>query len=163
MQMKLCELLDDREWHKAEDLILELGKLIPPGQAIRRAELRRRLASGQRNEAPSERARPLSKDRQIAGGRRSYARDAFSGMRKYTETKFDDEGVEWMRMIELPARVKRDRARARAHFHFEPSDLADEIGAGADAPALIKELTPKQLTELALELARRERARQLSR
>lgn len=158
VQLKLVEVLEDREWHDVEKVIREVGKIIPPGQAVRRAEVRRKGATKPNREVPAERKRPLSEDRLIASGRRSYARDAFHGTRKYLEFKRED-GVEWVRLLEIPGRVARDRARARARFHFEPTELADEIRDGADAGAMMGELSPAQLLVLALELARRERAR----
>lgn len=150
--MKVCELLDDGEWHDVEWLIREVGKLVPPGQAIRRAELRRKQNA---RDAPAERQRPYNEDRQIASGRRSFVRDAINSSREHFET--DGQRI---RMLSLPSRVKRDRARARAQHHFEPADLADEIGRGANARAIINELSPNQLYDLALELANREAARQ---
>lgn len=157
LMMRLFELIDDGEWHEVEPLLREVGKMIPPGQAIRRAELRRRNSG---HATPLERRRPVSEERQIVSGQRSFARDTINSARTHVEVKFDEDGVEHIRMLSLPPRVRRDRARARAHHHFDAADLADEIGKGADARALINELSPTQLYDLALELAKREAARQ---
>lgn len=157
LTMKVCELLDDREWHRVEEIIREVGKLVPPGQAIRRAELRRKNTS-----RTPERKQPVSEDRLIKSGRRSFVRDSMGSARPHVELKFDDEGVEWVRLLSLPPRVARDRARARAHFHFDPVTLANELRDGADARALLGELSQQNLLKVGIELAQRERARHVS-
>lgn len=156
LAMRVCELLDDGEWKPFEAIAREAGKLVPPGQAMRRAEVRRK---GQRHGAPAQRSRPISEERAIASGRRSFVRDTINATRQCFEFKQDDDDVEYVRMTSLPPRVRRDRARQRAHHHFVPGDLADEIRDGAHAAALIKELSLPQLQELAMELAKREQAR----
>jgi hypothetical protein len=156
--MRLYEVLDDREWHNEEEVIREVGKVIPPGQAIRRNELRRANQRGKKE----ERQRPLSEERRITAGRRDFVRDALTASAKYHEVKVVD-GQRWVRATGIPPRVARDRARARAHFHLDPELLADEIAQGADADALLSELDRQQLKKVALELARRERRRFLQR
>ena len=102
LTMRACELLDDREWHELEALFRALGKLVPPGKAVRRAERERK---GQRGgTAPSERVKERSHERLIQFGRRSYARDAINASARYFERKTDDERVEWIRMLEVPPR-----------------------------------------------------------
>lgn len=153
--VKLCELCEDGDWHELEPILREIGKLVPPGKAIRRAESIRQSVAN----APAERHQPKPPERLIQYGRRSWARDALGASRRYFEQKEDADGTRWIRMRELPPRVARDRARARAHAHFDPVELADELRAGAVASALLGELSQPQLLRVAVELASRERAR----
>lgn len=159
---KLVELLErgGEQGVDKETVIREVGKVIPPGRAIRQAERARRKAAGvERGTVPEQRARPVSDDRLIQYGRRALVVAAFHTMKANIERYKDADGVEWVRLLSVPPAVARDRARARAHHQFDEVDIADELRDGAPASALLGELTPAQLMRVALELARRERER----
>ena len=144
-----ADLLTDGEWREYEWMIRELGKLVPPGRAIRRNEQDRSYNSDAR-----ERVRPLSPERAIQAGRRAIVRDA---LRVSSYEHEERDGIRFVRMLRVPPRVARERARRRAHALFDPAQLADELARGADAHGLLGELSERQIRLLALALVERVR------
>ena len=76
---KALEILADGQWHDRELLYVEMAKLVPPGRAIRHAELIRRTS--QSGKAPAVRKQPRSTDFLITSGKRSIVRMALRGAR----------------------------------------------------------------------------------
>lgn len=64
------ELLADGEWHDYEELLSELGKLIPPGMAFRAAERSRRNSLKSRGLEVKPRTVEQPYERLVATGRR---------------------------------------------------------------------------------------------
>lgn len=60
----------DGQWHDFEEVVREVGKVIPPGKAMRRAERNRILSGG-----PPQRCAKYDVTRIMAAGKRSLARD----------------------------------------------------------------------------------------
>lgn len=147
--MRVCELLDDHEWHDYESVVRELGKLIPPGVAIRRNELDR----SQQSEGRPRHMR-TSEERQIQSGKRGITRDAMRS--RYFERKSDGARV-MVRLVRLPDSVARSRAR-QARETFDPRRVCDELARGALDHRVMSALTIVQLRALARELAERARA-----
>lgn len=163
LSTKLVELLErgGEPGVERETLIREAGKIIPPGRAMRQAEIARKGSSKGRG-APSARTRPVSDDRLVQIGRRGIVVSALVNMKAYRQVEQypDADGVEWVRLLEVPPAVARDRARVRAHHQFDVVEVVDEIRDGTIAAStLLGELTPAQLMRVALELAARERQR----
>jgi hypothetical protein len=86
------ELLADGEWHEREQLVRELGKVIPPGVALRYNEARRRQdpnrrrARGQPTSATAERVVSRSTSFLVEAGRR---RLAFLALRAFVQEERD--------------------------------------------------------------------------
>lgn len=92
------ELLSDGEWHDREKILFEISKRIPPGVAMRHAELVRQTSG--KTPAPPERVKKRSTEFLIASGKRSLARSALRGSR--IEHRRDDDGKVWVRDTQAP-------------------------------------------------------------
>lgn len=68
--------LSDGEWHDYERLVREVGKLIPPGIAMRAQKQARRAQKLQRDgwSAPARRVQAIDTDRAVESGRRTIVR-----------------------------------------------------------------------------------------
>jgi hypothetical protein len=77
MDERVTELLGDGQWHNYEATVRELGKLIPPGIAVRKVE-KERLGEGTKQRggtpAPAKRKHALPIEKQVENGRRSLVR-----------------------------------------------------------------------------------------
>lgn len=76
---RALELLADGEWHDRERLYAEMVKVVPPGRAVRHAELIRQTSQSGR--APKDRVKQRSTEFLVATGRRSIVRMALRGRR----------------------------------------------------------------------------------
>ena len=97
--LRVCELLDDGDWHDYEWLIREAGRVIPPGKAMRQSERVRAKWDG----APERRVRSRSDEQLIRSGKRSILHDAISHSPAF-QTRQTDHGRE-IRMVHVPPRV----------------------------------------------------------
>jgi hypothetical protein len=98
---RAVELLEGGEWHDFEAVMRELGKLVPPGVAIRRAERTRRLATG-----TPERQRPRPTERQIESGKRQIVRETISR----PDFERDPLGApKRIRLLSVPLSIGRER------------------------------------------------------
>lgn len=148
LMMAVTDLLDDGHWRPIDEVVLRTGKVIPPGQAVRRAE-RNRASVG-----PVVRQRSIEPERIIQSGRRTIVRELLFGSNFENATH---DGVRVVRMATLPPRVRMERSR-----RLVAKVLEGDLGALVDDPKLILEqLTYSQLFAVALELAQRERERVL--
>ena len=103
LMLRVCELLDDGDWHDLEHVYREAGKTIPPGRAIRSAEYNRAKV---RN-APAHRVKTRSNDQLITYGRR---RIIYELLRHASfETRQGPDGGRVVRMIQPPGQVQRYR------------------------------------------------------
>lgn len=73
---RIYELLRDGKWHDLDPIIADVGQLVPPGMAIRRAEESRRGSSqydsrGLKAEEVGPRKRPRTTEQLIRFGRRA--------------------------------------------------------------------------------------------
>lgn len=94
---RAMDLLADGYWHDEEAVVLEMIKLIPPGQAIRQAE-KRRVGQSRRETSspPKERAVPRSADYLRLVGGRAIALAALKNS-VALERKSDENG-RWVRI-----------------------------------------------------------------
>jgi hypothetical protein len=163
--LKAAELLKSGSWFDYETILREVGKAYPPGEAIRRNE-QDRVGGRRSTEEEKPRKLPISDDRAIQAGRRAKARDTLSGTNFQHQSFAVPDGlggtrtVHRVRMLQVPAIVKREWTRVRAREHFVAVDVADELmEEEIDMRAMLTELTPPQLFEIAMELAKRQRRR----
>lgn len=99
------------EWTPYEDILEKLIRMVPPGKALRKYELRSKNTKG---------FRPLSEDEKIYSGARDIARDSIqqhvvSG-RAEVETV---EGIKAIRFKERRARLTEGAACPTCHRPFE--------------------------------------------
>jgi hypothetical protein len=146
--VRLTELLEDGEWHRLDQVIREVGKLIPPGRAVRQAESDRLAAGG-----PPQRKVPLPVERQIESGRRTIVRSmlGYAGGRYFEVDPRPRGGVRAspdtrVRMKEVPASVARDRKLA-ADGRSVNSALIDSLIASDDPRAMLAALTGRDSVE----------------
>ena len=150
--MRLCELLDDRQWHPLEGIIREVGKVIPPGTAVRKAEHDRKTQPG----SPEQRQIQREAHRLVESGKRQLIREKLG--ERYWELDVVEE-VQCVRMVELPERVRYERAR-RLAARLLGGDLTELVEA--DPGLVLRQLTYDQLLQVSVELASRERERVLA-
>lgn len=95
-------LCKDGEWHDLEEILYEVGKVILPGQAMRRAERNRRDSGGPKIRTKGELSRVM------AAGKRSLARD-FVKMPWFEIVPYGPnipKGiVRKVRLVQMPARI----------------------------------------------------------
>jgi len=142
---RACDLLEDGEPREWEWMIREVGKLITPGVAMRRAERIRRAQS-----ESDERVKPLSTERQIATGRRSLVRASVRAPYFAFEER---DGKRFVRLVEVPPRVARDRAAEKEGAHVDPAVIVRAAEAGQDVTMLLHDLTRPALMRVTLALA----------
>lgn len=70
LRQRARELLADGEWHDLEWFLRELGKAIPPGQAVRIMEKARRASAAHRGLEQKPRAVERPTERMVESGRR---------------------------------------------------------------------------------------------
>lgn len=119
----MAEDLADGEWHYLEPLLALVGRLVPPGRALRAREADRLRKS-------RDGARPVSHEDMIRRGARRVVRDEMLGVRpdRPFEIRVNDDGVSQIRMIKLPAAIRGDRRREQ--YLRAPFDgLADHFKA----------------------------------
>jgi hypothetical protein len=92
---RVHELLGDGKWHNFEQAVAELGKLIPPGIAMRVSEQDRR------RHTPGPRSQPRDVERQIQTGRRIIVRAMFKTARFETDRPGDPRRPVPQRRIRL--------------------------------------------------------------
>lgn len=122
---RALELLADGEWHDRDWVVREVGKVVPPGRALRDVERRRKLTIERRIKrgltvtegALEERQHKRDENLLIASGQRGIALDIlYSGAR--FEHRTDERGKPWVRLLPPPmhhqtaARLARERERA---------------------------------------------------
>lgn len=91
---RALEVLADGSWHDMNAVVLEMTKMITPGQALRRAE---KIRLGQsRGVPPAQRAVPRSAEYLRLLGGRHIAREALRNSKRL-EFK-DDENGRWVRI-----------------------------------------------------------------
>jgi DNA-directed RNA polymerase subunit M/transcription elongation factor TFIIS len=122
MLTKAVELLEDGEWHDLEFVLRELGKLVPPGRAMRRNENDRRLSSG-----TDARKKDLSETRLIASGKRAIAKDLLnkSYFEIYPLGRVQNKRV---RMTELPPRAVWERKRVEDRMDLKCPECGNAEG-----------------------------------
>jgi hypothetical protein len=70
------DLLADGQWHDLEVILREMGKFIPPGQAVREMERSRRKSARHRGLEVKPRTFHRSPEREVESGRRRLALEA---------------------------------------------------------------------------------------
>lgn len=104
---KMFELLADREWHKLDPIVVEMGKLIPSEKAWRYRESERVKQRGEtrhpNGDIPPE-AKPPSDDYIIATGRRQIAYKAVETHTRNKRVKMyvDAEGTKFIKLNTCP-------------------------------------------------------------
>jgi hypothetical protein len=146
----VVDMLDDGQPREVEAVIREAGKKIPPGVAIRRNERTRQSLSRRRNGTVKERAKPLSEERQIEAGRRAMVREA---LRPRFFAIEDRDGKKYVRLVNMPPRVLRDRAAEAAGESVDPAVVIERAKAGDDVTMLLHDLTRPALMRVTLALA----------
>lgn len=94
--VRAVELLWDRQWHRREEVLAAMAKLVPPGKAHRRAENNRLHLLRQKGQTHQPRVRPRSDEFLIASGKRSIAAQALVKMRVLDREVRD--GEVWLRL-----------------------------------------------------------------
>ena len=83
IRARLLELLDDEEWHDYERIMAQCIKLVPPGQAYRKAE-ESRLAARQREGLPATpRKKYTDSDKVIRSGARQVVSQLIQGQKEF--------------------------------------------------------------------------------
>lgn len=98
---RLFELADDGEWHDVEPVLAEMGRLVLPGRAYRRAEQNRLNSTGvdeHGNKKP--RRKPRTHEELIAIGRHLIARELLNSQRRVERRVVD--GVKQFRLRPAP-------------------------------------------------------------
>lgn len=143
------ELLEDGEPREFNSVVRELGRHVPPGVAIRKTEMVRR---GQRKDAPDERVRQRDPERLIESGRRTIVRQALRApFFEYSE----HDGARFVRLVEVPPRVQRDREAERDGLLVDPARVIAAAEAGEDVTFLLHDATRAALLRVSLALAAR--------
>lgn len=108
LNRRAYETMVDGRLHSFDELLADLGRLVPPGVAIRRNERNinlNRQTRGSDITGPS--TRPTTTDARIASGRRSFVRELLTG-----SVSFVQEGGDKWRLESMPSHVKSDMLRA---------------------------------------------------
>jgi hypothetical protein len=142
---RACDLLDDGQPREWEFVVKEVGKVITPGVAIRRAERIRRNVSN----SPT-RVKPLTTERQIESGRRSFVREV---VRPPWFTFEERDGKRFVRLASMPPRVARDRAAEKAGEQIDPARIIEAAQRGDDVTMLLHDATRATLMRVTLALA----------
>lgn len=96
---RMMAVLSDGEWHDRNQLMVEMGKVIPPGQAMRRAEVVR--AQHDATKRPDRKARPRkmlrSDEALIIFGRRNITQVCL----KNSAGRLEQRTVDGLRQVRL--------------------------------------------------------------
>jgi len=139
--LKAVELLEDGQWHLLEPVLAEIGKVVPPGKALRFVEQRRAYTT-----VAEQRIRSVSQERLIAMGRRGIAMGTVNYKRRYFELTPASRGnrpddTRMIRMLEVPPSVLRSRRLAESGRLIDGT-LVDELLTDHDPVALLAQRFP---------------------
>ena len=105
---RAVELMADGRWHRRDDLVLEMGKLIPTGMALRDTEDRRVRRRAYRqslgkpvNDNSQDRLVQRSVEFRAAAGRRRLCVAVLANHRRFAKL-IDQDGVIWHRDPRVP-------------------------------------------------------------
>jgi hypothetical protein len=122
IRAKLLELLDDEEWHDYERVMAQCMKMVPPGQAYRKAE-ESRVGYLQRNNLEVKpRVRNTDSDQVIRSGARQVVSQLIQGQREF---EVEPKGI-------VPRNGPRKKIRlvkSRLPYHGwrKPEDVSDRV------------------------------------
>lgn len=111
MRVRAEELLSDGEWHNFERVVSQVSRLVPPGQAARRAEIMRQY--GGKARGPARRVVPRELDHQIRSGARAIVKDILRDEIFEIDLpgRLDDPSIRRVRMI-----LQEDEPLSHADF-----------------------------------------------
>lgn len=151
MLLKLTELLEDGQWRSVADVVEEVGKVIPPGVAIRTAEVQRRNGGG-----GAQRARPVSDATLVTVGRRAKVRDMLA---KARGLEFDPPGnraaSSKVRMAALPPRIAEWRRLQAEGKAVHTASVLDDLIASHDPEAMMVDWKQARLRAVLLQAVER--------
>lgn len=134
-----------------EEVHREVGKVVPPGVALRRNERARR--------GNGERARPISTERAIQSGKRGIVGDAMAQANgRYFETTASTghrDPNRQIRMVTMPPAIARQRALQAAGELFVPDEVIDKLLASEHPTVTLHNLSRGQVDRVALRLLER--------
>jgi hypothetical protein len=122
IRAKLLELLDDEEWHDYERVMAQCMRMVPPGQAYRKAEESRVGYLQRHNREVKPRVRNTDSDQVIRSGARQVVSQLIQGQ---PEFEVDPRGV-------VPRNGPRKKIRlvkSRLPYHGwrKPEDVSDRV------------------------------------
>lgn len=123
------ELMADGEWHDRDAVVMEMGKAIPPGQAVRFVEQQRLLKReqakkmGLKVKETDKRVKDRSSWFLVTSGRRAIAMKALASARR-VEKERRENGKVFIRL--RPPMPDRHHPRRSGDNHTPQPDAADQ-------------------------------------